>query len=686
MNIRLKCLMALLTLLPLGFAYSQEVKDSTDLYSLSLEELLNIKVISSTKTEVSIQKAPSVVRLFTKDDINRMGFQTLREILDQVPGFENQEYRAGHQLTWVRGVQARYNNKVLLLIDGVPMRDSYYGNFNVDEMIPVDMIERVEVLNGPGSVLYGTNSFSGVISITTKQDGRNVSAEAGSFNSYNVNAQYSYKGLFANANVFQSDGFSPDFNSDGRLRTHDQTVSNQSLMASYNKNGLQLNASYTRYQYPYKYRDSKSEYLFERNPIYGSAAYTIKTSDNSSLKLHGFYNYFGFSIDKTKFMNATTTDIKEVAQEMLNSSMYGGAAEFFMNSSKNELLAGISLLTDRADDIHVKILNDEGDAVNIREDMMAGGKGSFSRSNLGFFIQDTYSFTPGLDLTTGVRYDVLSDFENQFNYRIGLTGSFSKQLYGKILFGTAYRIPAYREYLDVASYNNNLKPEELRTIEAQVGYATNKMDINLTLYNNHYTDFINEVLVDSIQSATGVMREVDDEVSFNFDNRNITGLELNAIVKATSQLNLLFGVSYKFNATEKLGGFRSTETIYTSQTIDFNTQDLYFLSKVTGNFTASYAFAQRVNLSLSGQYFSDRNSPPDYQAGVPVEVRNVSNANGFVRLNFYGNVRLYKGLNLNASINNILDAETYSPPFGGQQDYDAQWTGRTFRLGLKYNF
>jgi outer membrane receptor for ferrienterochelin and colicin len=678
--------MAVFLSLTFGSAYSQEVKDSTDLYSLSLEELLNIKVISSTKTEVSIQKAPSVVRLFTKDDISRMGFQTVREILDQVPGFENQEYRAGHQLTWVRGVQARYNNKVLMLIDGVPMRDSYYGNFNVDEMIPVDMIERIEVLNGPGSVLYGTNSFSGVISITTKQEGKNISAEAGSFNSYNVNAQYNYNGLFANANMFQSDGFSPEFNSDGKRRHHDQTVSNQSLMASYNKNGLQLIGSYTRYQYPYKYRDSKSDYQFERNPIYGSAAYTIKTSNNSSLKLQGFYNYFGFTIDKTKYMSATTTDIKEVAKEMLNSSMYGGSAEFYMNSTKNELLAGVSLLTDHADDIHVMITNDEGDIVNIREDMMVGGNGSFNRSNLGFFIQDTYSFSPKVDLTTGVRYDVLSDFDNQFNYRIGLTGSFTKQIYGKVLFGTAYRIPAYREYLDVVSYNNNLKPEELRTVEAQIGYATNRMDINLTIYNNHYTDFISEVLVDSIQSTAGVMREVDDEVSFNFDNRNITGLELNGVLRVSSKLNLLLGASYKFNATEKLGRFNSDETIYTSQAINMNTQDLFFLSKFTGNFTASYSFAQRANISLSGQYFSDRNSPSDYQANVPAEVQDPSNADGFVRLNFYGNVRLYKGLNLNLSVNNILDADTYSPPFGGQQDYDAQWTGRTFRAGLKYNF
>ncbi|MBT1704055.1 TonB-dependent receptor plug domain-containing protein [Chryseosolibacter indicus] len=679
-------LMAGLLLVTGTSAFSQEQKDSTDLYALSLEELLSIKVISSTKTEVSIQKAPSVVRLFTKDDISKMGFQTLRDLLDQIPGFENQEYRAGHQLTWIRGVQARYNNKVLLLIDGVPIRDSYYGNFNVDEMIPIEIVERVEVINGPGSVLYGTNSFAGVISITTKQEGRSLSAEAGSFNTYRVNGQYSIKGLFVNANLLESDGFSPDFNSDGKVREHDQSVSNKSIMASYNRNGLELTGSYTKYAYPYKYRDSKGDYSFERTPVYGSAAYTIKTSTNSSLKLHGFYNSYGFNIEKTKYKNATSNEIKEIATEELNSSLYGGSAEYFMSFSKNELLAGVSLLADHADDIHALVTNTEGASVNIRKDMIQGGKGTFTRSNLGFFLQDTYSINSKIDLTGGVRYDVLSDFENQFNYRIGLTGSFNKNWYGKALFGTAYRIPSYREYIDVISYNNQLKPEELRTIEAQIGYASNKMDINLTVYNNYYTNFINEVVVDSIQDGAGAVREVDDEVSFNFDNRSITGLELNGVLKPIANLRLLIGLSYKFNASEKMGGFGSNEIIYTSQEIDFNKRDLLFLSKFTGNFTASYLFAQRVTLALNGQYFSNRNTPSDYQSNAPDAVQNASHADGFVKFNLFANVGLYKGLSLKASVNNVFDTNIYSPPFGGQQDYDAQWPGRNVRIGLRYNF
>jgi outer membrane cobalamin receptor len=659
--------------------------DSASIVTLSLEELMNMTVTSSTKTEVSLQRAPSVVRLFTREDIRQMGFQTLREVLDQIPGFEIQEYRAGHQLAWVRGVQTRYNNKVLLLIDGVPMRDSYYGNFNIDEMIPIEIIDRVEIINGPGSVLYGTNSFSGVISITTKRDGKSVSVDGGSFSSTSVNAQYSGKGLFANANIYRTDGFSPDFNSDGKVRSHDQSATNQSFMASYTIKGLHLVGSLTDYKYPYRYRDSKGDYDFRRKPLYGAASYDFSLGENSTLKLRAFYNQYGFEIDKTKYVSATSLDIKEISSELLNSSLYGADAEYYLTSRNNSIVGGVSVLSDHAQDIHWERSQESGDNVSKAGGMIAGDRNTFTRTNVGIFVQDSYAFSRRVSLTTGIRYDILSNFDNQLNYRAGLTTSFTDHWYGKVLFGTAYRIPSYREYLDVVSYNDELKPETLRTLEAQFGYVSNKMDINVTLYNNHYTDFINEVLVETIEEH-GIVREVDDEMSFNFDNRNITGLELNGVLRPSSKLSVIAGLSYKLNATEKLGSYGTDKVVTAAQEVDFNKRDIIFLSRFTGSFTTSYGIGSIGRIAVSAQYFSGRETPVDYQANVPEAVQDASLADGFFKLNVYGSVTVIRGLSLNASVNNVLDADIYSPPFGAQQDYDAQWPGRVVRLGVLYSF
>ena len=219
-----------------GLSYGQS--DSTDVFDLSLEELLSYEVESATKSKTTVQKAPSVIRLFTKEDIANYGFVTLQDVLNTVPGMQIQEYRAGHQLVWTRGVQARYNNKVLLLIDGVPMRDSYYGNFLIDEMVPIESIEKIEVLNGPGSVLYGANSFSGVISITTKTEGRSVGIDYGSFNTYSTQAEYGNDNFYFNLNNFSTDGFQPEYMTDGKSRNVDQSGYGQFVLAKYKKRQL----------------------------------------------------------------------------------------------------------------------------------------------------------------------------------------------------------------------------------------------------------------------------------------------------------------------------------------------------------------------------------------------------------------------------------------------------------------
>ncbi len=232
--------------------------------------------------------------MFTSDDFARFGFTTIQDVLNTVPGIQIQEYRAGHQLVWIRGVQARYNNKVLLLVDGVPMRDSYYGNFNIDEMFPLEVIEKIEILNGPGSVLYGANSFSGVISITTKKEGKSVGADYGSLNSYSVQGEYDTKGLYANANMYRTDGFQPEYMSDGNSRNVDQSGYGNFGLVKYTKENLTVLGGVADYGQSYKYRSTKKEYYFTRTPIWASAKYKKEIGENGVLNTNIYGNYFGF--------------------------------------------------------------------------------------------------------------------------------------------------------------------------------------------------------------------------------------------------------------------------------------------------------------------------------------------------------------------------------------------------------
>jgi outer membrane receptor for ferrienterochelin and colicin len=674
-----------LGLLQTGFA-QQDTVSTDDLLNLSFADLMNMQVESSTKSSMSIQKAPSSIKVYKQEDFERYGFYTLQDVLNVIPGIQVQEYRGGHQNIWIRGVQQRYNNKVLLLIDGVPVRDNFYGNFTIDESIPIENIEKIEVINGPGSVLYGTNSFAGVVNITTKSAGKSVSAKYGSNNSMKFDAEYDYKGLYASGGYFQTDGFSPEYNYDGKQRTHPQNADNTYGMLKYTNKSLTVIGSYGSYNYPYKYQKSSKDYNYNRTPISASAKYKLDLKDKGNIDFAGYYTYYGFTKDKIKYSDDNHLDgtdtIKEHAFMDMNTALLGGNIDYSITLDKHNLLVGSSYQQDMATNMNEHISYDKVDT-SYNENVITDP--NISRTDIAFYAQDMFSINEYLLFTGGLRYDILSDFDNQFNYRVGLTGQSSSNIYAKILYGTAYRIPSYREYLDVVSYNTNLKPEHLNTLEVQAGYTFNKGDINITYFNNVYSDFIQEQNVDSIdrEDGNGIV-EIDDEMAFNFDKRHTSGLELNASLYPTKGLFVNLGASYLLNASENAG------TINENTVPAFNSSgdiDLKFLSDFTCNITASYNFLKNYRIGFKAFYFSDRATPDKYQKAIPkppICVRNTDNANGFVKLDLFARANIIKKLDFDIRVNNILNQQIYSPPYGAPKYYDAEWRGTMFSVGLRY--
>jgi outer membrane receptor for ferrienterochelin and colicin len=655
--------------------------DTTNLIDLSLEDLLKVTVESATKNSVDQKLAPSVIRVFTKEDFQRFGYTTIQDILMTVPGMQIQEYRAGHQLVWVRGVQARYNNKVLLLIDGVPMRDTYYGNFNIDQMFPLESIEKIEILNGPGSVLYGTNSFAGVINITTRSKGRNIRTNYGTFNTQGISGDADIKGLYANFNYQGSDGFQPMYQTDGIKSPKDQSSKRIFGLLKYNYKNFTVIGGISNYNYAYKYREEKKEDFFLRSPSWGSIKYKAKINDKMNLRFNGFVNYYQFERIKFKYDSDETKNVTEKATEYLNSMLSGTDLDFTYSTSKNELLVGFSWLNEAAMDIHdqydiAKKASDYGRKPNILDSTM-------TRNTIGLFAQNQYRFSENIHATAGIRYDVLSAFDNQFNYRIGITGKTNSGVYGKLLYGTAYRTPSLREYVTLGAPNPNLQPEQLKTFEAQVGYGTSKYDISLTYYNNQYSNFIQEIYVDST-FINGVITEIDDEMSFNFKKRNISGLELNATLKPAKGVIVSPNFSLILSNSQTFGTL--DPSVFTVDTITINQTSNFFLASATGGLNISYTWNSRITAGLNSQWIGKRNTPANYQLDVDPAVQNKSNANGYMRLDLHTNARIVKGLSIYFKCTNLLDARIYSPPYGAAREFDAQAPGRVIWGGLNYKF
>jgi outer membrane receptor protein involved in Fe transport len=138
---------------------------TAELERLSLEELMHVRVRSPTMVSQSVETVPSVISVVTADQIRALGLRTLADALQLLPGVTVLLTPSGGQRVAVRG-KANAND-ILVTLDGERLNDFYDGSYLTE--LPLENVERIELIRGPGSALYGTNAFAGVVSIYSKK-------------------------------------------------------------------------------------------------------------------------------------------------------------------------------------------------------------------------------------------------------------------------------------------------------------------------------------------------------------------------------------------------------------------------------------------------------------------------------------------------------------------------------------
>lgn len=162
-----------------------------DLTTLSLEDLLAQEVTSTAKRPQNVQETPAAVFVIGREDIRRSGATNLPDLLRMVPGVEVAQLSGGRSAVSVRGFSGPTANKLLVLVDG---REVYVPGLPGvpwdQQLVPVEEIERIEVVRGPGAALWGANAVNGVINVVTKHAadslGGSMTAEADTENSGRV--------------------------------------------------------------------------------------------------------------------------------------------------------------------------------------------------------------------------------------------------------------------------------------------------------------------------------------------------------------------------------------------------------------------------------------------------------------------------------------------------------------------
>jgi len=202
-KISLKQDISILLILTIVLNYSYlSADDNVDskLRDMSLDELLQVKIAVASKFEQSLADSPGIVTTYTAKEITLFGGRDLGEVLSRIPGFEEfPSLYNGRNIITMRGDQPSINNNhVLILLNGIPFnRESYAGGLWNEAMIltiPLASIQQLEVIRGPGSVLYGTNAFAGVVNIITKSSDQlksDTSIGTGTFSTEQLNLNLS---------------------------------------------------------------------------------------------------------------------------------------------------------------------------------------------------------------------------------------------------------------------------------------------------------------------------------------------------------------------------------------------------------------------------------------------------------------------------------------------------------------
>lgn len=501
------------------------------LLSASLEELMTETVSISTQTKQQLSRAPSVVSVITADDILATGATNLMEILNSVPGVYIKTNLFGFKpLITFRGAKPA---NVLTMVNGASARDLVWSHSIFWKGMPVNMIERIEVIRGPGSALFGSDASAGVINVITRTAGKIVQSEAGvRAGSFDSQAGWLRHGTNWNgfdiaftADVSHTDGHSP-FIARDRIGTPPQHASygwdNQDLHLSIGKGNWRLLADSTQH----------------RNVAIGLTGAAIldplTRANESQTSLALFYGNEAFAKDWGLNAELRYRDIDYSSGNGFWERPPGPGQNLNeLNSAERRLNFEVSALYKG---IHGHTLRFGGghiwhDLYFVRQ-LINSVPGNFApeqtRKNGYLFAQDTWGFAAGWELTAGARYDHYSDFGGTLNPRLALVWQTTPRLTTKLMYGEAFRVPTYLElYSQTAANvpNPALRPEISKTWDLAFSWlATRDLRLGLTLYHFDQRDIITP------DPATNKFE--------NFGRLTSRGLELEAQWQATRTLRI----------------------------------------------------------------------------------------------------------------------------------------------------
>jgi outer membrane receptor protein involved in Fe transport len=640
-----------------------------ELAKLSLEELMNLKSSVASRTEESVQRASAVVTVFTREELLAMGVKDLATLLNFVPGINSVAGVVQNKVAdiSVRGSFDELSKGILFLMDGQVLNDSFSGSaVMLHRALPIGMIERVEVIRGPGSVLYGSNALSAVVSIITKRR-NDASAYFSHFNGKgfdgNLYQEWGDVNVQLNASILADEGFvfRDVVDAFGRIRdTRDPLYGHHvNLVVDYQGLSLRLrHADWTARDFiAYRALDPanmgqwqqssallryEGKLLDERLNIGAQLGYTIEGIDVVSNELpQGTEVAPGVTLPQTVYggpsYQVDTWTAGVDARYRFNDSMQAVGGLSYSYTGVNRMHANFS---------HSSLtLEYFGELRKVDDPSLIWNNPAARRRVTSFYLQGQKEFGDILILTVGGRLDGFSDVGFFAVPRASAVLNLPWDAHFKVIYGHSYRVPNFFELYNRRNPsdfgNRGLKSETMQSVD--VSYIQNiarRAQLALTGFYARTANLIS-LGADRPDHPDNPLR---GQLYINGETLSIPGLELE--LSAQPFTNFFVRASYS-----RL--FTSPRTPYPIH---------------MASWLLNYRI-DRLNLSLPG-YYRQASSKLPYQES-------------YVVLNAGASYDILDGVKLGVSVENLLNT-IYSTSTGSFFPNGVPNRGRVFFVNLSW--
>jgi len=554
------------------------VSEMENYFELSPVELANLPVEIASGSARPLVKAAGVTTVITAEQILAMGATDLNQVLETVPGFHvSIDPLTNDPVYSVRGVRNPDGSQVLLLLDGTRLSVPFLGTRTSIFRMPTQNIQRIEVIRGPGSAIYGADAFAGVINIISKRakdlSGTTLGGRVGNFDSQSAwiqhGAQWSGWDVAASLQYQHSNGDKGRIIESDSQSQIDRTLGTRASLApgSVDSRFELWNAQLglQRKHWDLKFWASKQNDVgvrdgigaaldpngyYEAENYLGDVRFSSEDYfDDLEIQAHLSYLYSNFKSLLHVFPNNTRLPIGADGNvDFINPAGLSTFPDGLIGTpGRKQHIPSIELIGiyDALDDHLLRVsagYRYEAIDTNARQNfgpgILDGSQAVVTgvltdvsdtpfiylkdtdRSIWSFSVQDEWVFASDWLLTAGLRYDYYTDFGSTVNPRVALVWSATDTLTTKLLYGRAFRAPSFSEQGNINNPvllgNPDLDPETINTVELAFEYIPqSNLSTGINLYYYHISDLIRPTPDPGATTAT--VQNAGDQQGYGFE-------------------------------------------------------------------------------------------------------------------------------------------------------------------------